>query len=83
MLSMTGRVTMLGVSRWAGPGGSYRTVQRFFGIFHEPSKVVNSLFGEARHLTQFGVANCQLGFERSRLSNLKILFFESGRFRAH
>ena len=30
MLSMTGRVTMLGVSRWAGQGGSYRTVQRFF-----------------------------------------------------
>ena len=30
MLAMTGRVTMLGLSRWAGPGGSYRTVQRFF-----------------------------------------------------
>ena len=30
MLSMTGRVTMLGLSRWAGKGGSYRTVQRFF-----------------------------------------------------
>ncbi len=30
MLVMTGRVTMLGISRWAGPGGSYRTVQRFF-----------------------------------------------------
>ncbi len=30
ILSMTGRVTMLGLSRWAGPGGSYRTVQRFF-----------------------------------------------------
>ena len=27
---MTGRVTMLGLSRWAGKGGSYRTVQRFF-----------------------------------------------------
>src|SRR5216117_2763958 len=27
---MTGRVTMLGISRWAGPGGSDRTVQRFF-----------------------------------------------------
>ena len=27
---MTGRVTMLGISRWAGKGGSYRTVQRFF-----------------------------------------------------
>ncbi len=30
MLSMTGRVTMLGLSRWTGKGGSYRTVQRFF-----------------------------------------------------
>jgi IS4 transposase len=30
MLSMTGRVTMLGISRWAGKGGSYRTVQRYF-----------------------------------------------------
>jgi putative transposase len=30
MLGMTGRVTMLGLSRWAGAGGSYRTVQRFF-----------------------------------------------------
>jgi len=30
MLAMTGRVTMLGISRWTGSGGSYRTVQRFF-----------------------------------------------------
>lgn len=30
MLSMTGRVTMLGLSRWSGKGGSYRTIQRFF-----------------------------------------------------
>src|SRR2546426_11247014 len=30
LLVLTGRVTMLGFSRWAGPGGSYRTVQRFF-----------------------------------------------------
>src|SRR5436305_14804060 len=30
MLSMTGRVTMRGLSRWTGQGGSYRTVQRFF-----------------------------------------------------
>src|SRR5256885_9451381 len=29
LLAMTGRVTMLGISRWAGQGGSYRTVQRF------------------------------------------------------
>ena len=30
VLAMTGRVSMLGISRWAGQGGSYRTVQRFF-----------------------------------------------------
>jgi putative transposase len=30
MLVITGRVTMLGLSRWAGKGGSYRTVQRCF-----------------------------------------------------
>ncbi len=30
ILAMTGRVTMLGMARWAGQGGSYRTVQRFF-----------------------------------------------------
>jgi putative transposase len=30
MLAMTGRVTMLGLSRWAGKGGSYRSIQRFF-----------------------------------------------------
>ena len=30
MLTMTGRVTMLGIARWTGDGGSYRTVQRFF-----------------------------------------------------
>jgi hypothetical protein len=30
LLVMTGRITMLGLARWAGKGGSYRTVQRFF-----------------------------------------------------
>lgn len=30
MLAMTGRVTMLGLSRWAEEGGSYRTIQRFY-----------------------------------------------------
>jgi hypothetical protein len=29
---MTGRITMLGMSRWAGKGGSYRTIQRFFAM---------------------------------------------------
>ena len=30
ILSMPGRVTMRGIARWPGQGGSYRTVQRFF-----------------------------------------------------
>jgi hypothetical protein len=30
LLVITGRVTMLGLSRWTGHGGSYRTSQRFF-----------------------------------------------------
>jgi len=30
MLMMTGRVTMLGISRWTDKGGSYRTIQRFY-----------------------------------------------------
>jgi putative transposase len=30
MLSMSGRVTMRGLSRWSGKGGSYRTIQRLF-----------------------------------------------------
>ncbi len=30
VLAMTGRVTMLSISRWTEKGGSYRTIQRFF-----------------------------------------------------
>lgn len=30
MLAMSGRVTMLGISRWTSTGGSYRTMLRFF-----------------------------------------------------
>ncbi len=30
MLGMSGRVTMLGIARWTGDGGSYRTMGRFF-----------------------------------------------------
>jgi putative transposase len=38
-LAMTGRVTMLGISRWTGKGGSYRTVERFFNTVIDWSKV--------------------------------------------
>lgn len=45
MMAMTGRVTMLGLSRWAGPGGSYRTIQRFFNAII-PWSLVFKLFFE-------------------------------------
>jgi putative transposase len=50
MLSMTGRVTMLGLSRWAGKGGSYRTVQRFFNTIIPWPQVFGKLFEQ--HLYQ-------------------------------
>jgi hypothetical protein len=68
MLVMTGRVTMVGLSRWAGPGGSYRTVQRFFAtaipwatlfwvfLRHQGyrSEEVSLLVGDAVVVTQAG-----------------------------
>ena len=44
MLSMTGRVTMLGISRWAGKGGSYRTIQRFYSTIIPWTQVLIRLF---------------------------------------
>ena len=39
LLSMTGRVSMLNISRWTTEGGSYRTVQRFFNTVLPWSKL--------------------------------------------
>ena len=44
MLSMPGRVTMLGISRWTGKGGSYRTVQRFFNTVIPWPQVFSKFF---------------------------------------
>jgi len=52
MLSMTGRITMLGISRWAGKGGSYRTVQRFFNTGIRWPEVFSRFF--ERHLNRPG-----------------------------
>jgi len=46
MLAMTGRVTMLGISRWAGEGGSYRTIQRFYTSIIPWAQVFWQLFQE-------------------------------------
>ena len=53
MLSMTGRVTMLGISRWAGKGGSYRTVQRFFNTSIPWLKIFFFFFKQHLFNTQF------------------------------
>jgi len=52
MLTMTGRVTMLGLSRWAGKGGSYRTVQRFFNAVISWPEIFCNFF--MRHLYRSG-----------------------------
>ena len=61
MLSMSGRVTMLGLSRWAGKGGSYRTVQRFFNTAISWPKVFLRFF--MRHLYQPETAYFLVGDE--------------------
>jgi putative transposase len=43
MLTASGRITMLGLSRWTEKGGSYRTIQRFYGS-ELPWKAMHWLF---------------------------------------
>src|SRR5919199_6530555 len=76
LLVMTGRVAMLGLSRWAGQGGSYRTVQRFFatvipggilsGVFFRPHVYcpdeVSLAAGDDGIVTQAG--KCTHGLDR-------------------
>ena len=50
LFAMTGRVTMLGLSRWAGEGGSYRTIQRWFYTTIPWSQVAVNFFRQ--HLFQ-------------------------------
>jgi putative transposase len=44
MLAMTGRITMLSISRWADKGGSYRTIQRFFATRLPWSQMLTKFF---------------------------------------
>ena len=46
MLAMTGRVSMLGISRWAGEGGSYRMIQRLYTTMIPWAQVFWQLFRE-------------------------------------
>jgi hypothetical protein len=61
MLAMTGRVTMLGVARWAGKGGSYRTIQRFYNTAIPWTQVFWQFFRQ--HLFEQGEAYILAGDE--------------------
>ena len=61
VLTMTGRVTMLGISRWADKGGSYRTVQRFFNTAISWPKVFLCFF--MQHLFLSGTEYFLVGDE--------------------
>ena len=61
MLTMTGRITMLGLSRWAEKGGSYRTIQRFYNTVI-PWGTILWLFFKA-HLYQPGTEYLLVGDE--------------------
>jgi IS4 transposase len=50
MLSMSGRITMLGLSRWMGKGGSYRTVQRWFNTIISWSAILCKFFMQHLYL---------------------------------
>ena len=49
MLAASGRITMLGLSRWTEKGGSYRTIQRFYHTVL-PWKAIQWLFFQKRFL---------------------------------
>ena len=49
MLVASGRITMLGLSRWTEKGGSYRTIQRFYHSVL-PWKAIQWLFFQKRFL---------------------------------
>ena len=46
MIAITGRITMLGLSRWTVKGGSYRTIQRFFSTVIPWAQVLWAFFRE-------------------------------------
>ena len=46
MLAMSGRVTMLGISRWAGKGGQ---LSNHSTIFLQPEELANAIVGVLSH----------------------------------
>lgn len=61
ILTMSGKITMLGISRWTEKGGSYRTVQRFFATVVPWTPLLVKFF--ATHLFQPGAEYILAGDE--------------------
>jgi putative transposase len=61
MITMTGRVTMLGLSRWSEKGGSYRSIQRFYTTVIPWEKVLWLIF--SRYLYRPGSEYLLVGDE--------------------
>jgi len=87
LLCMTGRITMLGISRWAGKCGSYRTMQRFFQkemdwllinwtliktLFKEDEKDVFLIAGDTTTVSKSGKSTYGIGRFFSSLCSRKI-----------
>jgi putative transposase len=53
MLAASGRISMLGLSRWTEKGGSYRTIQRFYSS-ELPWKAIHWLFVRLKFLKPTG-----------------------------
>jgi len=57
LLMMTGRITMLGISRWTEKGCSYRTIQRFFSKdipWSSPTGNSKNIFEKIKHHSYCG-----------------------------
>lgn len=86
MFAMTGRITQLGISRWAGKGGSHRTVHRFFHtqndwmaiqwhfflLFHYCKDSVYILAGDETPVSKAGKQTYGLGWVYSSVLNKAI-----------
>ena len=68
MLAMTGRVTMLGISRWIEKGGSYRTLQRFFKEEHDWAQLRWLLIKQHFEIKEHArIKSCNLKFKMGQL----------------
>jgi putative transposase len=69
LFAMSGRMTMLGISRWSGKGGSYRTIQRFF----------NTLMPWPRLMWEFFRCHCWCQHDTYLLAGDEVVVTKAGK----